>query len=86
MIIIIKQLAEEFEKQFTCLGENNEKHIIFTVSLEKEVTWIDENGEEITKIISYILQYIHGEIRFISCSLSNLVNSLSEGAHKTKCK
>ena len=46
---IIKELAEEFKKQFTCLGENTEKYITFTVPIEKEVTRIDKNGEEITK-------------------------------------
>ena len=38
---IIKELMEEFEKQFTCLGENTEKYITFTVPIEKEVTRID---------------------------------------------
>ena len=55
---IIKELAEEFKKQFTCLGENNENYITFTISIEKKVTRIDKNGEEITKNISYILQFI----------------------------
>ena len=55
---IIKELAEEFKKQFTCLGENTEKYITFTVSIEKEVTRIDKNGEEITKNISYMLWLI----------------------------
>ena len=32
---IIKELAEEFKNQFTCLGENTEKYIIFTVPIEK---------------------------------------------------
>ena len=45
---IIKEVTEEFEKQFTWLGEN-------TVSIEKEVTRIDKNGEQITKNISYVL-------------------------------
>ena len=27
--IIIKELAEEFEKQFTCLGQNTKKYITF---------------------------------------------------------
>ena len=40
---MIKDLAEEFEKQFTCLGENTEKYIIFTVPVEKRIPWIDEN-------------------------------------------
>ena len=50
---IIKELAEEFKKQFTCLGENTEKYITFTVPIEQEVTRIDRNGEEIEK--KYIL-------------------------------
>ena len=32
---IIKELGEEFKKQFTCLGENTEKYITFTVPIEK---------------------------------------------------
>ena len=43
---------------FTCLGENTEKYITFTVPIENEVTKIDKNGEEITKNMSYILQFI----------------------------
>ena len=46
---IIKELAEEFKKQFTCLRENTEKCITFTVPTENEVTKIDKNGEESTK-------------------------------------
>ena len=34
---IIKELAEEFKKQFACLGENTEKYITFTVPIEKKV-------------------------------------------------
>ena len=50
---IIKELAWEFKKQFICLGENSGKYITFTVPIEKEVTRINKNGKEITKI--YIL-------------------------------
>ena len=46
---IIKELAEEFKKQFTCLRENTEKHPTCTVPIGKEVTRNDKNGEEITK-------------------------------------
>ena len=49
---IIKELVEGFKKRFTYLGENTEKYITFTISIEKEVTRIDKNGEEITKKIS----------------------------------
>ena len=72
---IIKELAQEFQKQFTCLGENTEKYITFTVPIEKEVTRIDKNGEEITKNISPILRFIDSA-RFTAGSLSNLANKL----------
>ena len=38
-----------------------------------------------TKNISYILQFIDSA-RFMSSLLSNLVNNVSEGLHKVKCK
>ena len=44
-----------------------------------------KNGEEITKNMSYILQFIDSA-RFMASSLSNLVNNLSEGIHRIKCK
>ena len=53
--------------------------------IEKEVTRNDKIGEEITKYISYILQFIDSA-RFIASSLSSLVNNLSEGLHRIKCK
>ena len=42
-------------------------------------------GEDITKNIFYILQFIDSG-RFIASSLSTLVNNLSEGIPKIKCK
>ena len=38
-----------------------------------------------TQTISYRLQFIDGA-RFTASSLSNLVNNLVEGIHKSKCK
>ena len=61
IIIIITELAEEFKKQFTCLGENTKKYITFTTVIEKEVTRIDKNGEQIIKNLSNILQFINIE-------------------------
>ena len=57
----------------------------FTFPIEKEVIIIDKSGEEVTKSISYILQFIESA-RFMASSLSNLVNSLSEKIHRIKCK
>ena len=81
----IKELAEEFKKQFTCLGENTAKYITFTVLIEIEVTRINKNREEITKNICYILQFIDSA-RFMASSISNFVNNLSEGIIIIKCK
>ena len=49
---ILKELAEEFKKQVTCLGENTEKYITFIVPIEKKITRIDKYAEEIIKNIS----------------------------------
>ena len=65
---IINKLAEEFKKQFTCLGENSEKYMTFIVLIKKEVTRIDRNEKEITKNTSYILQFIDSS-RFMASSL-----------------
>ena len=34
---LIEELAEEFKKEFTCLRENTEKYISFTIVIVKEV-------------------------------------------------
>ena len=81
---IIKDLAEEFKKQFTCLGENTEKHTTFTVPIENKVTRIDKDGEEITKKLSYILQFVD-TTRFMESSSSNLVNKI-QCKHKDEDK
>ena len=78
---MIKELPEEFKKQFTFIGENIEKYITFTVPIEKEVTRIDKNGEKVTKNIYYILQFIDSTI-FIPSSLSIFVNNLPERIHR----
>ena len=72
---IIRQLAEEFESQFKCLGENAEKYITFSVPLKKE-------NSKIT--ITYKLKFIDS-YRFMSTSLSNLVDNLS-GVYDKECK
>ena len=54
---IIKELAEKFKKEFTCLGENIGKYIIFTVLIEKEVTRIDKWGRNYKKYILHITIY-----------------------------
>ena len=48
---IIKELVEEFEGEFECLGENTEKYITFSLLIKKEITKTDKDGyDKITKI------------------------------------
>ena len=63
---IIKQLAEEFDGQFECLGE---KYITFSVPIKKE----HDNGKTITHKLKFIDSY-----RFMQSKLSDLVDNLSE--------
>ena len=81
----MKELAEEFEGQFNCLGENTGKYVTFPVLMEKEVIRIDKKEKEIINTKSYRLQFIDST-RFMTSLLSNLVNNLAEGIHKCKCK
>ena len=37
---IIKELAEEFEGQFKCLGENIEQYITFSVQIKKKLKMV----------------------------------------------
>ena len=78
---IIKELAEEFEGEFECLDENTEKYITFSVPIKKEI----RKKDKIIKI-SYKVKFIDS-FRFMSTSLSDLVDNLLEGLHKcTNCK
>ena len=61
------------------------KYVICAVPIEKEVTRIDKNGEEITKKISYILRFIDSA-RFMGSSFLNPFNNLSLGIRRIKCK
>ena len=74
---IIKELAEEFEGNFECLGENTEKYITLSVPIKKK---IENKDLEITYKIKFIDSY-----RFMLSSLSKLVDNLSEDIPSNKC-
>ena len=74
-LFIVKELAKEFEGQFECLGENTEKYTTFSVPLKKR-----DNGKRIIYKIKFIDSF-----RFMSSSLSSLVDNLSEVLHNYKC-
>ena len=73
---IIKHLAKEFKSNFDCLGENTEKYITFSVAIKKKL----DNDKAIIYKLKFIDSY-----RFMSTSLSNLVDNLSEINNKD-CK
>ena len=74
---IINELVKEFKGNFECLKENTEKYITFSVPMKKK---IENKDLEITYKIKFIDIY-----RFMSSSLSKLVDNLSEGIHNNNC-
>ena len=82
---IIKELRNEFEGQFDCLGENIEKYKTFSLPIEKEVTNSDKDGNESVASISYKLKFINSA-RFMATSLANFVDNLAKGIYNIKCK
>ena len=64
---------KEFDGNFECLGENTEKYITFSVPVNKEI----KNKNKIIEI-TY-------KIKFMSTSLSKLVDNLSKGLHNNRC-
>ena len=73
---IINKLANEFDGWLECLGENTDKYITFSVPISKEI----DND----KTITYKLRF-NDSFRFMSASISSLVDNLSE-IYKKECK
>ena len=67
IMIIIKESANDFEKQFECLEENTENYKTFSVPIEKEGTKIDKDGNKSVVTISYKIELIDSA-RFIASS------------------
>ena len=73
---IIKELANEFERQFEGITKNKEKC--------KKFLKIDKDGNETIETISYTTKFIDSA-RFMASSSSNFVDNLTERIHKIKC-
>ena len=78
---MLNQLVIEFKGELNCIGDNMEKYITFSVPIKKEV--INNNGDN--KAITYKLKFIDS-FRFMSDSLSNLVDNTSEIFKSEECK
>ena len=76
---IIKEITKEFDENFECLGENTKKYIMFSAPMKKEI----RNKNKIIEI-TYKIKFIDS-FRFMSTSLSKLVDNLSEGIHNNTC-
>ena len=72
---IMKELAEEFEGELECLGENTEKYITFSVPIKKKIRKKDKDGNDKIIKISYKIKFIDS-FRSMSTSLSKLVDNL----------
>ena len=70
---IIKQLAKDFNGYVSCTGENTEKYISFSITIYKK----SDNLKKKKKVDAFSLIFI-GTYRFMNCSLSELVDNLSE--------
>ena len=68
-------MAQEFEDQIECLGENTEKYVKFSLPINKEI----ENGKTRTYKIKFI-----DTVGFMSSSLSVLADNLAKRLHKDK--
>ena len=88
IIFIIKKLAEQFKGHFTCLRENSENYITFTVPIEKAVWRLDKIEKKLQNIYFTYYSLLVAQGLWFPCSsaLSNLVNNIFEGIHTVKCK
>ena len=66
-------------------GKNTEKYKTFPVPMEKDITKFYKDGNESVVTVSYKIK-LNDSARFMASSLSNLVDNLTEGIHKIKCK
>ena len=75
---IIKYLAREFKGYLTCLGENTEKCITFSVPIKKVINGDNDNdNDNKAKTITYRIKFIDS-YRFMQSLLSTLTANLSE--------
>ena len=82
---IIRELANEFEGQFECIGENKVKCKTFSDPMKKEILKTDKDGNEIVDTISYKIKFIDSA-RFMASSLSNLIDNLRKEFIKLNVK
>ena len=66
-------------------GKQRKKQNFFCSNIKNEITKIDKDGNESVESISYKIK-LNDSTSFMATSLSKLVDNLTEGIHKIKCK
>ena len=74
---IINQLVEEFKGELNCIGEYMEIYSTFSVPIKKEC----DDGKTIVYKLRFIVSF-----RFMSTSLSELVDNMSGNFNSIECK
>ena len=74
---IFNQLVEEFNGELKSIGQNMEKYITFAVPIKKK--------RDDSKTITYKVRFIDS-FRFMTTSLSELVDNMSENFSSVECK
>ena len=69
--LIIEQLAKDFKGPFSCIGENTEKYITFSICIFKKTYANDKKSRAYQ--VKFIDSFTH-----MPQSLSNLVDNLAE--------
>ena len=87
MIIIsfLKNSQMSLKDNLNVLGKTKESTKLFLSNIKNENTKIDKDGNESVETISYKIKF-NDSISFMATSLSKLVDTLTEGIHKIKCK
>ena len=74
---MINQLAEEFEGEINCIGDNMKKYITFSVTTKREC----DNSKTVTHKLKFIDSF-----KFMSTSLSELVDNMSGIFNSIECE
>ena len=74
---IIKELANEFEQKIECFEENTKKYKIFSVPLEKEVKYIDKDGNEGLWQLHYQILLIISQNQFTKLNVKFMIGFLN---------
>ena len=80
----MNELGKKFKKKFTCLGENTEKYITFTVPNKKKLQELKKMEKSEKIYLTYYNLLIVLDLWQAHCQLLSI--NFSGGINRTKCK